>query len=162
MKLPTYQFVAQMGAAIAVVGSLGLVAYELKQSRDMAIGELALSVYQAEAGQYLAVLDSEAYNRAVYKKEVSGEELTWGERKNLVRIITSANGITIAKYQLWNLGLLSDGEWEWEVEKIKDNWTQLDDWRETMYTGNYRNEHFMEMLDKITAEWEVEQAATTE
>jgi hypothetical protein len=161
MRLPTYQFVAQMGAAIAVVGSLGLVAYELKQSRDMAIGELALSVYQAENGQYLVALDSEAYNRAVYKKEVSGEELTWAERKNLLRIMTSANGITIAKYQLWNLGLLSDGEWEWEVEKTKNNWTLDDQWRETMYTGNHKNKHFIEMLDKITAEWEVEQTATT-
>ena len=56
MKLPTYQFVAQMGAAFAVVASLALVAYELKQSRDLAVGELALSVYELEASIYLELL----------------------------------------------------------------------------------------------------------
>ena len=40
MKLPTYQFVAQMGAAFAVVVSLGFVAYELKQARDIALAEI--------------------------------------------------------------------------------------------------------------------------
>ena len=40
MKLPTYQFMAQMGAAFAVVVSLGFVAYELKQARDIALAEV--------------------------------------------------------------------------------------------------------------------------
>ena len=151
-----------MGAALAVVVSLGLVAYELKQSRDMAIGELTLSVYLAEANQYHAVLDSESYNRAAYKLEVSGEELTWDEGKNLSRVMMSSHGIAIAKFQLWKLGLLSDGEWDWEMEKIKENWAENDLWRETMYGGNYKNEHFLKMLDKITAEWELEKAATPE
>ena len=74
MKLPTYQFVAQIGAAFAVVASLGLVAYELKQSRELAIGELALSVYEAETNLYLTILDAEAYNRGVYKLENNGGE----------------------------------------------------------------------------------------
>ena len=66
MKLPTYQFVAQMCAAIAVVGSLGLVAYELKQSRDMAVAELMLTTYMEEKDIFLAVADIDAYNSAVH------------------------------------------------------------------------------------------------
>ena len=162
MKLPTYQFVAQMAAAFAVALSLGLVAYELKQTRDMAVGELALSVYEAESSVYLEVLDAEAYNRAVYKLENGDEELTWAERKNLFRIIMAANGITIAKFELWRLGLLSDAEWNWEVEKVKDNWNTVGEWRQTMYSGNYRNIEFIEMLDGLTAEWEAERAADTD
>ena len=58
MKLPTYQFVAQMGAAFAVVTSLALVAYELKLSRDMAMADVyqqaaAMAVeYQASTALY--------------------------------------------------------------------------------------------------------------
>jgi len=37
MKLPAYQFLAQMAAALAVVASLALVAWELKQSRDIGV-----------------------------------------------------------------------------------------------------------------------------
>lgn len=159
MKLPAYQFVTQMGAAFAVVASLGLVAYELKQTRDMAVGELALSVYEVESSVYLQVLDAEAYNRAVDKLENGGGELTWSERKNLFRVIMASNGVTIAKFQLWKLGLLSDTEWEWEVQKVKNNWTDVASWRETMYTGNYQNSEFIKMLDDVTTEWEAERGA---
>jgi hypothetical protein len=106
MKLPTYQFVAQIGAAFAVVASLGLVAYELKQSRDLAVGELALSVYDAEADLYLTILDAEAYNRGIYKMESNGGELTWDERKNYWRVMMANQANTIAKFELWKLGLL--------------------------------------------------------
>ncbi len=93
MKLPTYLFVVQMGAALAVVVSLGLVAYELKLSRDMAIGELALSVYLAEANQYHAVLDSESYNRAAYKLEVSGEgQSRWFVDRDIQPTLERRNG----------------------------------------------------------------------
>ncbi len=162
MKLPPYQFVAQMGAAFAVVASLGLVAYELKQSRDLAVGELALSVYQSESSLYLDILDTDAYNRAIQKLESNEDSLTWAEEKNLQRIIMASNGITIAKFQLWRLGLLGDSEWDWEVQKIKINWSELPQWRDTMYAGNYQNADFIKMLDSITAEWEADRSAAGE
>jgi len=156
MKLPTYQFVAQIGAAFAVVASLGLVAYELKQSRDLAVGELALSVYDAEADLYLTILDAEAYNRGIYKMESNGGELTWDERKNYWRVMMANQANTIAKFELWKLGLLSDAEWEWSVQQMKRNWTERPEDREIMYEGNLRNPEFLEMLDKLTTEWEAE------
>ena len=156
MKLPTYQFVAQMGAAFAVIASLALVAYELKQSRDLAVGELALSVYELEASIYLELLDSEAYDKAIHKLENNEEELTWAESKNLFRVIMLSNGTTMAKFELWKLGLLSDAEWDWEVEKVKSTWNAYPKWRETTYSGNYRNVEFIKLLDEITAEWEAE------
>lgn len=159
MKLPTYQFIAQMGAALAVVASLALVAYELKQARDMAIGELALSVYELESSLYLELLDAESYNSAVNKLENGESELTWAERKNLFRVIMAGNGITIAKFELWKLDLLSDSEWQWEIEKVKSNWTDVEVWRDTMYSGNYQNAEFIKMLDEVTAEWEAERGA---
>lgn len=162
MKLPAYQFVAQMGAAFAVVASLGLVAYELKQNRDLAVGELALSVYEAESSLYLEILDADAYNRGVQKIESGEDNLTWAEQKNLFRIIMASNGITIAKFQLWTLGLLSDSEWDWEVQKVKNSWSEVAVWRDTMYTGNYQNADFIRMLDSVTADWEAERSTAGE
>ncbi|TDG12853.1 hypothetical protein E2F43_14940 [Seongchinamella unica] len=162
MKLPTYQFVAQMAAAAAVVISLALVAYELKLSRDTAVGELAVSVHELEASVYLEVLDVAEYNKAIYKLENNEEELTWSEHKNLFRIVMTSTGIATAKYELWKLGLLSDAEWEWEVRKIKDNWSNLEIWRELMYSGNYKNDEFIQLLDEITTEWEAERASAME
>ncbi len=158
MEVITYQLLAQLGAAFAVVASLGLVAYELKQGRDVAIAELTLSVYQAETQQFLSVLDAEAYRSGAYKIEVSGEELSWDEKKNIDRVFMGYNGITVSKYQLWKLGLLSDGEWEWEIEKLKEYWTESDLWLETLYKGAQRNPHFLKMLDSVVAEWEAEKS----
>ena len=162
MKLPTYQFVAQIGAAFAVIASLGLVAYELKQSRDLAIGELALSVYEAETNLYLTILDAEAYNRGVYKLENNGGELTWDERKNFWRVRMANQGITIAKFELWKLGLLSDAEWEWSVQKMKESWITDPMQREIMLEGSFQNPEFIEFLNRLTADWEAERDTTPE
>jgi hypothetical protein len=40
MKLPTYQWIGQMLAATGVIISLALVAWELKQSRDLGMADL--------------------------------------------------------------------------------------------------------------------------
>ena len=109
MKLPSYQFVAQMGAAFAVVVSLGFVAFELKQARDVATAELAISVIQMEIETRLAVLDVESYNSGIYKEEVSGEELTHMERTNRYRVTDTNILRWSAKHVLWSCGLLPDG-----------------------------------------------------
>ncbi len=160
MEDTTYQIFTQLGAAFTVVVSLAMVAYELKQSRDVAKAELTLSVYQAEANQYLTILDQDAYRSAVYKTEVSGDELTWDEKKNLSRVFIAYNGITASKYQLWKLGLLTDGEWEWELEKVKGNLAESELWHDAMFQGNYRNPHFLQVMDGVKAEFEAERAAS--
>lgn len=114
MKLPTYQFLAQMGAAFAVVVSLGFVAFELKQARDVATAELSLAVIAMEAEDHRSILDAKSYNSYVYKTEVSGEELTHMEKKNRDRVFRGEVTQTKAKYVLWESGLLADGEWEYQ------------------------------------------------
>lgn len=125
MKLPTYQFVAQMCAAFAVVVSLGFVAYELKQSRDLAVAELLQEMHFARAQANLDVLDVEAFNRAVYKLLVSGEEYTWVEKKNLERVMSFDSELLRAEFHLWEMGLTRDGEWE-EREAMLKFWMAPD------------------------------------
>ena len=131
MKLPSYQFVAQMGAAFAVVVSLGFVAFELKQARDVATAELAISVIQMEIETRLAVLDVESYNSGIYKEEVSGEELTHMERTNRYRVTDTNILRWSAKHVLWSFGLLPDGEWEHTKETILTSWNYQPDIRLT-------------------------------
>jgi hypothetical protein len=67
MKLPTYQWIGQMMAALGVVLSLVLVAYELKLSRDTARAD----VYQQSASMTMeyqaALLANESYQEALFR-----------------------------------------------------------------------------------------------
>lgn len=118
MKLPTYQFAAQMAAAFTVVASLALVAYELKQARDVATAELSLAVIAMEAEDLRSVLDVKSYNSFIYKSEVSGEELTHMEKKNRDRVFRSDVVQVHAKFILWESGLLAEGEWQHQRLRI--------------------------------------------
>jgi hypothetical protein len=119
MKLPAYQFLAQMSAALAVVVSLGFVAYELKQSRDLAVAELLQETYLARAQTNIYVLDVDAYNSAYYKEAVSGEELTWLEKKAFDRVMQYEIALIATEFHLWEMGLIRDGEWEEREAMIK-------------------------------------------
>jgi len=136
MVKPTYQFIGQMLAALGVIISMGMVAYELKLSRDVAIAELMQEQYHAYSQTYMDVLDVEAYNRAAYKFEVSGEELTWAERKNSDRVDIRTLFIFMGQFHLWEMGLLKDGEWEDTEQDIKamlaSDTTTSELWKEFM------------------------------
>jgi hypothetical protein len=125
MKLPTYQFAAQIVAAFTVVVSLGFVAYELKQARDVATAELTISVIAMESEITHAVLDAESYNSGIYKFEVSGEELTHMEKRDRERVAFLNLLGSDAKHLLWSSGLLTDGEWEFERAEILRQWNSL-------------------------------------
>ena len=71
-------------------------------------------------------------------------------------------GITIAKFELWKLGLLSDAEWEWSVQKMKESWITKPMQREIMLEGNFQNPEFIELLNRLTADWEAERDTAPE
>jgi hypothetical protein len=76
MKMPTYQWIGQMLAALGVVLSLALVAYELKLSRDMARAD----VYQQSAAmtmEYQAnMLSNESLQPALEKHRQDTSQLS--------------------------------------------------------------------------------------
>ncbi|MDC0996972.1 hypothetical protein OAT01_14720 [Pseudomonadales bacterium] len=53
MKLPSYQFLTQIGAAFTVVVSLGFVAYELKLSRELGMANLYVQTANMQLEHYL-------------------------------------------------------------------------------------------------------------
>lgn len=111
MKLPTYQFVAQMLAACGVMFSLGLVAYELKQSRDIAIAD----VYQARSAMWLDYASSmyspEQYEAAVIKQEDPEEKLSPFDIEVLSNVTSNAFTYFENVHFQYQQGLITEEEW---------------------------------------------------
>ena len=158
MKLPAYSLVAQMAAAFTVVASLVLVAYELKQSRDLASAELTISVLTLEIDKYELVMDVEAYNRAVEKKllDIPHFELSVMERRNLYRFYAIDLAHWEMKHLLFENGLLAEGEWEATRSMIKREWEF--NLYTTPWSGNFdsRRAAFAEELTSVWEEWKAE------
>lgn len=110
MELPTYQFMAQVSAALAVVISLGFVAYELKLSRDIAKAEVYQERTAMDQAWRMHLFDPKAAMEANRKHKL-GHEITEGEMGLIVQTadiaIMSAENVSF-QYQL---GLLDEGEW---------------------------------------------------
>ena len=151
MKLPTYQFVAQMSAALAVVVSLGFVAYELKLSRDIAVAE----VYQARVAmdQALRMYSSDPNAlREAFRKERRGEEPSKDDVMASVMQtdlhMTSPENVFF-QYQI---GLLDEDEWS--VWKHNMEWMlNIPCYREYFeeQRGGFRKD-FAAEIDKLLAE----------
>jgi hypothetical protein len=158
MKLPTYQFIAQIAAAFAVVASLALVAYELKQSRDLASAELTISVLALEMDKYELVMDVEVYNQALEKvfMDTPFLELSTMERHNLWRFYMMDLSHWELKHLLFENGLLVEGEWEATRNIIKAEWASRP--YLTPRSGNFdsRRSAFAEEMMSIWEEWKAE------
>ena len=114
MKLPPYQLISQMMAALVVAASLGLVAYELKQSRDIAATELTLSTQARDADQSLFLVRPEMYASARDKLLNGAEpsELSTEEYFAYWTIVDVRRQIFQSVHLLHTKGLVTEGEWE--------------------------------------------------
>ena len=138
MKLPSYKFVAQMGAAFAVVASLALVAYELKLNRDVAMAQ----IYQERTGiisdQIVGTMGIEAYQQARISKrnKQSVSEIEQGLIIDslLLELLFFDN----THYQ-YTLGLIPEEEWIvvlGELKRAARNIVDkglLDGWNESQF-----------------------------
>ena len=154
MKIPTYQFVAQMSAAIAVVVSLGFVAYELKQARDIALAE----VYQQKTAlimdSNMALVDSSALLDAYIKLWDSPDTL--GRRD-----FTLINGDLSAQLSYWEnnhflyqLGMITEEQMNTIraviVSWLSDNYARHY-WMMTSKSGDWRKS-FTADVNRLLAE----------
>lgn len=160
MKRPTYQWLGQMLATLGVIISLLLVAYELKQSRDIAIADLTMRVMQSEKQErILGVLDVHAYNKAVMKVD-RGEfdQITDWEQRNLARIELARMHNFDMAHMLWEMGLIEDEDWLFKrqdiqnlfnnpmwVEQFKFPWVRSD------YPGR---KSFVDEVNQMYREWQ--------
>ncbi|MEP6390336.1 MAG: hypothetical protein ABJ056_10480 [Halioglobus sp.] len=163
MKIPTYQFVAQMAAAFAVVVSLGLVAYELKLSRDLGMAEMMLTRINSDNDLTVALMGIDSFNSAVEKIHETHEELTWQEQNTYDKAVNAWIWSWYADFNLWNMGLLTQEEWDLNERMIKD---MIADPRFSKYIDptldNYANVSFIEKLRELWDEVEAVKASSAE
>lgn len=111
MKLPTYQFVAQICAALAVALSLVFVTYELKLSRDVARAEVYQQRTAIDQNYRLHMLDARAAREAERKLRHGEEALSEDEIDVLVYQADTAIMSAENVFYQYQLGLLDKEEW---------------------------------------------------
>ena len=152
MKIPTYQWVGQMLAALGVTVSLALVAWELKQSRDLGMADL----YQQSAAmsmEYTATGNqNEPLNAAYFQLSKAPELLT---KEQVMRIVWDIDGWMMSKESIFyqhRLGVTPAREWEVQ-EKIIAGFAELPCYAHYWKKGNrerFRDEFAVE-VDRIWA-----------
>jgi hypothetical protein len=112
MRLPTYQWIGQMLAALAVTMSLALVAWELKQSRDLGRADL----YQQSAAMIMEyqsnLLTSEPLRAATDKLSLEGPAQM--SKEDILILLDFAEGWLMhleVQFSQYQLGMISDAEW---------------------------------------------------
>ena len=111
MKLPTYQWFAQMLATMGVIISISLLAYEMKLSRDIALADVYQQRVAMDLSYRLHLLDSKEVVAASEKLRRGQEVLSERETGILVNDADVAvMGAENAFYQ-YQLGLLDEEEW---------------------------------------------------
>jgi hypothetical protein len=139
MKLPSYQFVAQMGAAFAVVASLALVAYELKLNRELAMAQIYQERTAIISDHLIGIMGIEAFQQAQIKRKmkqsVSEAEQSLLDDDLLLSLLFDDN----THYQ-YTLGLIPEEEWAVVLEATKDRARDIVDdghlleyWNETNF-----------------------------
>ncbi|MEP5567584.1 MAG: hypothetical protein ABJN62_07110 [Halioglobus sp.] len=111
MKLPTYQWIGQMLAATGVIMSLALVAWELKQSRDLGMADL----YQQTAAMTMEYQSSTDQNEPLLAARLQyWEDQSKVTEKQLLRILHFADGWMLSKESIFyqnRIGVTPHNEW---------------------------------------------------
>ena len=151
MKLPTYQLVAQMAAAFAVVASLVLVAYELKLSRDLGMADLYLQRTAMLVEYKMDTYQNEILNDAYEQKVEDPASLT---KEQIDRMTWDADIVMTyneSAFQTYALGVLPESEWssvESNIEQLAETICYVRFWNNIKHS--YNND-FAAWVDRIFA-----------
>ncbi|QFU75128.1 hypothetical protein EY643_05395 [Halioglobus maricola] len=110
---------AQALGFLGVIASLLFVAYELKQSRDIATADVYLATLQLEMEAY-GFLFAEDTIRPVVDKLYTDEELLPGERRLLLEFTDMWTSLSDAVHFQYQLGLVPEEVWEAERAHLTD------------------------------------------
>ena len=140
MRKPSIQKLGQMGAALGVIISLGLVAYELNQSRQLAMAELYLDRSALLSEWISDTYTAEMLESATIQAVENAQALSWSELNTLVmhniqRFVYFEN-----QHYLYLNELVTEEEWlasrHLMAGHLHPCWARYwkgasDDWRET-------------------------------
>ncbi|MEH6592588.1 MAG: hypothetical protein V7746_20140 [Halioglobus sp.] len=97
MKIPTYQFVAQMGAAFAVVASLALVVYEVRENTKINFQQEVSGSWSSWVELSMAEVES-GISHKLAKAMTNAEELTLAEKIDLDSYLVAHVSIWMRDY----------------------------------------------------------------
>ncbi|MEP5567912.1 MAG: hypothetical protein ABJN62_08765 [Halioglobus sp.] len=150
MKTPIYQWIGQMLAAGGVILSLALVAYELKQSRDIAIAE----VYQARSAIWVdyavSLYSPEQYESAVVKLDDPSQTLTAFDNE----VMDNVASVTFTYFEnlhfQYQQGLITEEEWISTKENIVGEFEYRCIYQWWQEYGNAFRESFVREINEVT------------
>lgn len=116
MTTKNFQLLAQVLAALGLVISLSLVAYEVKQSRDVAVAELNTAQLEAFASRFEAGLGSDSYLSMWSKQYATGSWETGG-MSDLEVAAAEIDAVLYWNYaeisfEQYRAGLVSEDSWK--------------------------------------------------
>jgi hypothetical protein len=153
MKLPAYQFIAQMSAAFAVVASLGFVAYELKQARDIALAEIYQHKTELMMGLNMALADYPELLDAQLKLNESPEKLEEREMYLLFSRFSASMSYFENNHFLYLYGMVTEEQMDTiraEIGRWFDNQLYRQWWIDSSIRGSWRAS-FAAEVDRILA-----------
>ena len=110
---------AQVLGFLGVIASLLFVAYELKQSRDIATAELYLATKQLEM-ESMGFLFTAEMMRPIADRMYANEALSPGERRLLMEYTDMWMELSDTIHFQYQLGLVTEEVWEAERAQIAD------------------------------------------
>ena len=153
MKLPTYQWIGQMLAATGVIISLALVAWELKQSRDLGMADL----YQQTAAMTMEYQSSTDQNELLFSARFQfWEDPSKGTEEQLLRILHFADGWMYTKESIFyqnRIGVTPHNEWashEYVIGTIGENPCYIRRWNK--HKSREFHEDFVAEVNRIWAD----------
>jgi len=139
MKLPSYQFVAQMGAAFAVVASLALVVYELKLNRELAMAQIYQERTAILIDHIRGTMGIEAFQQALTSKMMK-QSVGKTEQRLLDDDLQALLLFFDNTHYQYTLGLVPEEEWAVVLDATKerardivDDGHLLEYWNETNF-----------------------------
>ena len=110
MNLQRFEWLGKFFAVTGVILSLCMVAYEMKQSRDVAMADLYQQRADMDLAGYRAYFDSAEFFEAVALYH-DGEKLSYKQESMLMVAYQMTFTTLDSVYYQWELGLVPDDEW---------------------------------------------------
>jgi hypothetical protein len=155
MKLPTYQWLGQMLAALGVIISLSLLVYEMKLARDTA----AADIYQQRSAMWLDIALSkyspEQYAAIINKRGSENSTFTRAD----VYVVSNAYGARFTYFEnlhfQYQLGMISEEEWSATQRSISYDFLRPCGNAYWQRTKQFWRESFVAAIDRLLKQLDI-------
>ncbi len=160
MTIQDWGAIGEMVGGLAVIVTLGYLAFQLRQNATLTRAMIRQNVAESVRSMTHAGIDSDSFSSVMYRV-MAGGDLTDEERSRFLRWLVGSFRVYENAYRQYETGLYTDEDWESTVSAMmiffrsrnnKDNRAQVADfWRQNVANGVYRP-GFVEEINRRRAE----------